>query len=70
LGPAGRYEGLDVAEPLLTWCRENIESRLTNFRFTLADVRALPEATESYDATACPQVADFVAKVVDGFREQ
>jgi ubiquinone/menaquinone biosynthesis C-methylase UbiE len=40
LGPAGRYEGFDVAQPLLDWCRANLEPVLPNFRFRLVDVFA------------------------------
>ena len=40
LGPAGRYEGFDVAQPLLDWCRANLEPALPNFRFRLVDVAA------------------------------
>jgi SAM-dependent methyltransferase len=40
LGAAGRYEGFDVAEPLLGWCRANLEPVLPKFRFRLIDVIA------------------------------
>lgn len=40
LGPADRYEGFDVALPLLDWCRANLEPVLPNFRFRLVDTVA------------------------------
>jgi SAM-dependent methyltransferase len=40
LGPAGRYEGFDVAQSLLGWCRANLEPVLPNFRFRVVDVIA------------------------------
>jgi SAM-dependent methyltransferase len=40
IGLAGRYEGFDVAQPLLDWCRANLEPVLPNFRFRLVDVVA------------------------------
>jgi len=33
-----RYEGFDVAEPLVEWCRKKISPRYPNFHFQLADV--------------------------------
>jgi SAM-dependent methyltransferase len=39
LGPAGRYEGLDIVPAGVTWCQENITPRRPEFRFTLADIR-------------------------------
>jgi SAM-dependent methyltransferase len=41
LGPTGRYEGFDVAQPLLDWCRAQLEPVLPGFRFRLVDVVAL-----------------------------
>jgi SAM-dependent methyltransferase len=29
-----RYEGFDIMEEMITWCRENITPRFPNFRFT------------------------------------
>jgi len=40
LGPAGHYEGFDVARPLIDWCRANLEPVLPSFRFRLVDVVA------------------------------
>jgi SAM-dependent methyltransferase len=39
LGPAGRYEGLEIVPTGVAWCQEHITPRYPNFRFTLADVR-------------------------------
>ena len=38
LGPEGRYEGIDIYEPGVTWCRENITRRHPNFQFQMLDV--------------------------------
>jgi SAM-dependent methyltransferase len=40
LNSEGRYEGFDVARLLIKWCQQQLEPRLPNFRFSLADVRA------------------------------
>jgi len=40
LGPAGRYEGFDLARELVAWCKQNLEPRLPNFRFSFADIRS------------------------------
>jgi SAM-dependent methyltransferase len=40
LGPPGRYEGFDVAQPLVGWCRVDLEPVLPNFRFRFVDVLA------------------------------
>jgi SAM-dependent methyltransferase len=37
LSDKGRYDGFDVAAPLINWCREELESRLPQFHFCLAD---------------------------------
>jgi SAM-dependent methyltransferase len=33
----GRYDGFDVAAPLIDWCRQELEPRLPQFHFHLAD---------------------------------
>ena len=38
LSQEGRYEGIDIVPSGIEWCTENIASRYSNFRFTLADV--------------------------------
>jgi SAM-dependent methyltransferase len=40
LSPEGCYEGFDVARVLVEWCRQQLEPKLANFRFSWADVRA------------------------------
>jgi SAM-dependent methyltransferase len=37
LSDKGRYDGFDVAAPLINWCREELEPRLPQFHFCLAD---------------------------------
>ena len=37
LADSGGYDGFDVAEPLINWCREEMQPRLPRFRFHLAD---------------------------------
>jgi SAM-dependent methyltransferase len=37
LSGKGRYDGFDVAAPLINWCREELEPRLPQFHFHLAD---------------------------------
>jgi ubiquinone/menaquinone biosynthesis C-methylase UbiE len=34
----GSYEGMDITEPFIRWCREHITPRYPNFRFQHADV--------------------------------
>jgi ubiquinone/menaquinone biosynthesis C-methylase UbiE len=34
-----RYEGFDLSEAAIDWCRENISTRFPQFRFQLSDVR-------------------------------
>jgi ubiquinone/menaquinone biosynthesis C-methylase UbiE len=40
LAPEGRYEGFDVAQEPVQWCRRNIASRAANFHFRWVDVQA------------------------------
>jgi SAM-dependent methyltransferase len=40
LSSNGRYEGFDAALPAIDWCRQNLEPRLPNFRFSFVDVRS------------------------------
>jgi SAM-dependent methyltransferase len=37
LSDKGRYDGFDVAAPLINWCRKELEPRLPQFHFRLAD---------------------------------
>ena len=37
LSDKGRYDGFDVAAPLINWCRVELEPRLPQFHFCLAD---------------------------------
>ena len=37
LSDKGRYDGFDVAAALIKWCREELEPRLPQFHFLLAD---------------------------------
>lgn len=46
----GSYEGLDISEMGVSWCRENISSRYPNFQFCEADIYNSvyrPEGTQS-----------------------
>jgi len=71
LGPTGSYEGFDVAHTLVNWCKQHLEPRLPNFRFSLADIRApgynptgavaanayrFPFATDEFDAAVVSSV--------------
>jgi len=40
LGPKGRYDGFDLAPELIAWCKQHLEARLPNFRFSFVDVRS------------------------------
>lgn len=67
LSDKGRYDGFDVAAPLIGWCREALEPRLPQFHFRLADdvfagghnptghndpaTFAFPYASEAFDLT-------------------
>jgi SAM-dependent methyltransferase len=37
LSSEGRYDGFDVAAPLVTWCQRELQPRLPRFHFRLAD---------------------------------
>jgi ubiquinone/menaquinone biosynthesis C-methylase UbiE len=37
LSDKGRYDGFDVAAPLINWCRQELQPQLPQFRFHLAD---------------------------------
>jgi SAM-dependent methyltransferase len=39
LGPQGSYDGFDVVEEAILWCRRNITRRHPNFRFTVIEAR-------------------------------
>ena len=39
LGPEGSYDGFDVVEAAIRWCRRNITRRHPNFRFTVVEAR-------------------------------
>jgi SAM-dependent methyltransferase len=39
LSSEGRYEGFDVAQELIDWCKQQLEPRLPNFHFAFANVR-------------------------------
>ncbi|HEY8504805.1 MAG TPA: class I SAM-dependent methyltransferase [Gemmataceae bacterium] len=38
LGARGRYEGFDICEPLVRWCRRHVTPRFPNFAFRHADI--------------------------------
>lgn len=38
LGPDGRYDGFDIVDAGVEWCRKNITARHGNFRFHVADI--------------------------------
>src|SRR5947209_3945238 len=38
LAPTAHYEGFDVVEPEIAWCRDEITSRYPNFCFTYVDL--------------------------------
>jgi SAM-dependent methyltransferase len=48
----GRYEGLDVEEDAIRWCRQHIGADHPNFRFTLAGVHSLRYNPEGESAPA------------------
>jgi SAM-dependent methyltransferase len=54
LGPSGRYEGLDVAAPLLDWCKRELQPHLHNFSFRFVDVQA-----RGHNPTGLVAAADF-----------
>jgi SAM-dependent methyltransferase len=39
LSSEGRYEGFDVAQVLIDWCKQQLEPQLPNFHFSFVDVR-------------------------------
>lgn len=39
LNSAARYEGFDLSEAAIDWCRENISTKFPQFRFQVSDVR-------------------------------
>lgn len=40
LNSEGRYEGFDVARPLIDWCQQQLKPQLPNFNFSFVDIRA------------------------------
>jgi SAM-dependent methyltransferase len=54
LNPASRYEGFDVAKPLIKWCEENITARFPNFTFRSVDIYS-----KFYNPGGSIQGADF-----------
>jgi SAM-dependent methyltransferase len=40
LGPDGSYVGVDVSQPSIVWCRDNITPRHPNFRFDHLDIHS------------------------------
>jgi SAM-dependent methyltransferase len=61
LGPAGRYEGFDLARELVAWCKQNLEPRLPNFRFSFADINSRdrnPQGTVAAASFRFPFAAD------------
>jgi len=40
LGPDGSYVGVDVSDPSIVWCQENITLRHPNFRFAHLNIRS------------------------------
>lgn len=39
LNSDARYEGFDVSEPAIDWCRENVSTKFPQFRFQVADLQ-------------------------------
>lgn len=57
LEPPGRYEGLDILAPQISFAQQNIHSRYPNFNFNLADVYNHfyhPTGKQSADAYSFP----------------
>jgi len=57
LSPVGQYEGLDVNQSGVDWCRRQISSRFPNFRFQLIDVyssRYNPNGRQQAEAYTYP----------------
>ncbi len=55
LADDGTYDGFDVAAPLLTWCRQQLQPRLPRFRFHLADEVHAP----GHNASGTKSAAEF-----------
>jgi SAM-dependent methyltransferase len=51
----GHYSGLDVLEPSIRWCQENITSRYPSFRFHRADLH-----NSFFNPSANTQASDYV----------
>jgi SAM-dependent methyltransferase len=51
----GSYEGFDIVEPAIRWCRERITSRHPGFRFTHIDLR-----NDLYNLGTRAKAKDFV----------
>lgn len=56
LGANGHYEGIDVARPLIAWCKEHLEPQLPNFRFSFVDVR---DRDRNPEGTVCGSSFEF-----------
>jgi SAM-dependent methyltransferase len=55
LGPAARYEGLDIVRVPVRWCQEHITPRYPAFRFVHADIY-----NSSYNREGRIQARDYV----------
>lgn len=52
LSDKARYDGFDVAAPLIDWCREELQPRLPHFHFHLADEVRAPGHNPAGDTSA------------------
>jgi FkbM family methyltransferase len=54
LRPPGRYEGLDILEPQITYARDHIQALAPHFRFTLADIY-----NDAYNPTGTQNAGEY-----------
>jgi SAM-dependent methyltransferase len=57
LSSDGHYEGFDVAQVLIDWCKQHLRPQLPNFHFSFADVRTRGHNSEGAVAGACNKEA-------------
>jgi SAM-dependent methyltransferase len=67
LGEKGSYMGVDVSEPSIVWCRENITRRHANFRFDHLNVHSKfynPQGTRSATEVTLPVADGSIDRII------
>ena len=62
LTSAGTYEGFDIIEDHINWCKEKITMKFPNFNFKLVDLH-----NENYNPSGTFRATDFRFPYDDGY---